>query len=272
MRLRIAIPEEHVNPAVIDAGLEAVTRLDEQLIKAGKVPLFDEALVAGRVRWQPEPPGQEHFDHAGIVNSRGWGDCDDLAPWAAATERVTGRDPSATARITRSGATTWHARVHRADGSVRDPSIEAGMGSRVSGMTTSSIGGIDAPLIAPMFGPGRGPSLAVARHGGGLFEARADLPMRAGSGYSYSATVLGYDEPSMLLHHAIAGVSSVGYLSGYCHADDLAHLFVANAIVQGATPRAALFMLQQAGGPVDADNFHRAVQVGEAIRCGGCCA
>src|SRR5437899_3720477 len=109
MRLRIAVPEQHVEPNVIDAALEAVTRLDEHMIRSGSVPTFDAAHT--QVKWRPENMGDEHFDHAETVLKRGWGDCDDLAPWKAATLRATGEDPGAVARVVPTGPNTFHALV-----------------------------------------------------------------------------------------------------------------------------------------------------------------
>lgn len=125
MRINVAIPENQVEPGVINAALEATTRLDENLIKSGAVPIFKDAKDA--VRWKPEPPGDEHFDHAAMVLKRGWGDCDDLAPWHAASLRATGKDRGAKAIVKQSGPKRWHALVQRSDGSIEDPSRAAGM-------------------------------------------------------------------------------------------------------------------------------------------------
>jgi hypothetical protein len=132
MRINVAIPEAHVSPPVMDAALEATTRLNEDLIRAGEVPTFRAAV--NKVRWRPEPPGDEHFDHAGVVLGRGWGDCDDLAPWHAASLRVTGVDKGATAIVKKSGPNRWHAVVRRSNGTIEDPSREAGMGQRANGV------------------------------------------------------------------------------------------------------------------------------------------
>lgn len=142
MRINIAVPEKHVTKPVLDGALESVTRLDEELIREGAVPTFAEGV--GSVRWQPEPPGQEHFDHAAKVLSRGHGDCDDLAPWHAASLRVTGEDPDARAIVKRSGPQRWHAVVERGDGSIDDPSREAGMGRNREGVS-----GCGLPLMRP---------------------------------------------------------------------------------------------------------------------------
>lgn len=140
MRINVAVPEAHVSAPVLDAALEATTRLNESLIKSGEVPLFDQ--VRSGIRWKPEPPGDEHFDHAGVVLGRRWGDCDDMAPYAAASMRASGEDPGATAIVKKSGPKRWHAVVQRSDGSIRDPSKETGMGQRVHG-----VHGVGLPMM-----------------------------------------------------------------------------------------------------------------------------
>lgn len=179
MRINVAVPEAHVDRPVLDAALEATTRLNEAMLEAGEVPPFHEAV--GRVRWKPEPPGQEHFDHAALVLGRGWGDCDDLAPWHAASLRVTGEDPDATAIVQRSGKKRWHAVVQRSDGSIDDPSRDAGMGQHGVGVL-----GAGLPLMshAPRSEVGTyiiRPQLAlrpVANRAGQIeaWQSRADLP------------------------------------------------------------------------------------------------
>jgi hypothetical protein len=173
MRVNVAIPEAHVKEPVLDAALEAVTTLNEALIKNGDAPTFDQALRNG-VKWKPEPPGQEHFDHAGIVADRGWGDCDDLAPHHAASLRVTGKDPGARAIVVRSGPAMWHAVVQRSNGNIEDPSEAAGMRSR------HAIAGAALPLMcAPQSGVNGAyvlrPQLALRPTGSG-WQARTDLP------------------------------------------------------------------------------------------------
>lgn len=126
MRINVAIPEAAVKKPVLDAALEAVTRLNEDLIKSGTSPTSDQLIAAG-ARWQPEKPGAEHFDHGALIASRGHGDCDDWAPLHAATLRVTGEDPGAHAIVRKSGPKRWHAIVRRSDGTIDDPSLAAGM-------------------------------------------------------------------------------------------------------------------------------------------------
>ena len=160
MRINVAVPEEQVTAPVLDASLEAVTRLNEQLISEGKVPLFDE--VRDHIRWKPEPPGDEHFDHAGVVLGRKWGDCDDMAPFAAASMRASGEDPGATAVVRRSGPKRWHAVVELSDGTIRDPSRETGMGQ------PAGVRGAGLPAM------GLGPSSAVV----GSYIMRPQLALR----------------------------------------------------------------------------------------------
>ena len=138
MRLRLGVPPQlsgQEKQAVLDAALESVTRANEGLIARG-LPLFSEAGPGRRFRWKPEPPGDEHFDLGSTVLRRGWGDCDDLAPWHAASLRASGEDPDARAIVVPSASGVpgrWHAVVERASGAVEDPSLAAGMGQRISG-------------------------------------------------------------------------------------------------------------------------------------------
>jgi hypothetical protein len=197
MRIRLAIPEEHVEPGVINATLEAVTRLDESLIRSGQSPTSHEALRGGAV-WHPEPPGDEHFDHGATIAQRGWGDCDDWAPLHAATLRATGEDPGASAIVIPSGPNLWHALVKRSDGSTDDPSEWAGMPkpkrSHVSGVgevmqvyaCDPHDGRVYQGSLLPTTGPLSihcGPSVEVRGHmiaGVPCFEGRCDMPI-AGS-------------------------------------------------------------------------------------------
>lgn len=126
MRLNIAIPEAHVDKPVLDAALEATTKLNESLLRGEEVPTFERALKHG-IQWKPERPGAEHFDHASTVLRRRAGDCDDLAPWHAASLRHTGEDKGARAVVRKSGPKRWHAVVQRSDGTIDDPSARAGM-------------------------------------------------------------------------------------------------------------------------------------------------
>lgn len=130
MRIRLGVPRDanrDEKEAILNAALESVTQADLAQLARG-APTAREGIARG-VRWKPEPPGDEHFDLAGTVLKRGWGDCDDLAPWHAASLRLTGEDPEAYAFVRPSGPNRWHAVVQRSDGRVDDPSKAAGMGS-----------------------------------------------------------------------------------------------------------------------------------------------
>jgi hypothetical protein len=137
MRVNVAIPEEHVTAPVLNAALEATTRLNEVMLDKGKLPLFRDAKDA--VRWKPEPPGDEHFDHGAMVLKRGWGDCDDLAPWHAASLRATGQDRGAQAVVKQVAPKRWHAVVQRSDGRIEDPSRAAGMPGQGSAQISGGV-------------------------------------------------------------------------------------------------------------------------------------
>jgi hypothetical protein len=196
MRIRIAIPDEHVTPEVIDPVLEAVTRLNDHMLQTGQTPTSHELIRGGAV-WRPENMGDEHFDHGGTIAQRGWGDCDDWAPLHAATLRTTGEDPGAIARVVKSGPQTFHAIVQRSDGTIDDPSVAAGM-KPLSGRPAviGSDGTIDVVACDPHDGRYYQGSLAPAvaplslhcglQHSirgctvigyGNMYEARVDLPI-----------------------------------------------------------------------------------------------
>lgn len=211
MRINVAIPEAHVDAPPLDAALEAVTRLNETLLEKGQVPTAREGIKDG-VRWKPEPPGDEHFDHAQTVHARGWGDCDDLAPWHAASLRHTGEDPGAHAIVKKSGPKRWHAVVRRSDGSIDDPSREAGMGA------PRGVSGAWLPLMSqPASVVGAyavRPQIAV-RPVRGKFQARADMPWQWRERLDEPASPTDYAITT--LHTApVASTALVGALDGAC--------------------------------------------------------
>lgn len=212
MRVKVAIPEAHVTAPILNATLEAVTRLDEQLIKARSVPTWAGALRAG-VQWRPEPPGDEHFDHAGLVMKRGWLDCDDAAPYAAGSLRAQGIDPGARAIVRRSGPNRWHAVVRRSDGSIEDPSLDAGMAPGIK----AGVFGATLPRMFSTQDRVRGevgayissPEIAlrpVHRRGKPLdWQARADLPWHWQPGQSPSDIAMASLHRSSLPDQAVVG-------------------------------------------------------------------
>lgn len=193
MRIRISVPEEHVSPHVVNAALEAVTRVNESMLASGQAPTSRDLVRSGAI-WRPEPPGDEHFDNAATIAQRGWGDCDDWAPAHAATLRASGEDPGARAVVVPSGPNMYHAIVQRSDGSIDDPSIAAGMKpvrkGKVGGPDGESIEilacdphdpsrvyeGSLLPTTSPM-SLHCGPTFAVRAAGPGIYEARCDVPV-----------------------------------------------------------------------------------------------
>ncbi len=206
MRIRLGVPE-HLSSdetaGAIDAALEAVTRAATPLVEHGRVPTFEQAVYGGKVRWKPEPPGDEHFDLPQTVLRRGWGDCDDLAPWHAASLRATAQDPQARAMVVPSGPHRWHAIVERGDGSIEDPSKAAGMPSRVSGLAS----GIAGAFWSPMFG--RRLSLAAYPLRHGRWAGRVDVPDRQDHPLVYSHLAL-CRTPARAVRQAITGVGLLG--------------------------------------------------------------
>ena len=169
MRIRLGVPTDASDDEkehILNAALESVTRADEAELARG-LPSFGDALAAGRVRWRPEPPGDEHFDLGSTVLRRGWGDCDDIAPYAASSLRANGVDPDARAIVQKSGPNRWHAVVRRSNGRIEDPSRAAGMGT-VSGL--EQYGG---PFWPAMFQDQM--AMAAMPYPGG-WAARVDVP------------------------------------------------------------------------------------------------
>jgi hypothetical protein len=227
MRLNIAIPEDHVTKPVLDAALEAVSKLDEQMIRSGESPTSLQLIDRGAI-WQPEKPGQEHFDHGGLIAGRGHGDCDDWAPLHAATLRVTGQDPGARAVVRKSGPKRWHAIVRRSDGSIDDPSLAAGMPGRGHGVSGAALPmifgaraghGVDGTVGAFIATPQLALRPLRDRHGQvESWQARADLPWhwRPGDSPADVAMVSLHRSPvsSQAIVGAVQGAFRVGLANG----------------------------------------------------------
>jgi hypothetical protein len=244
MRINLAIPEANVKAPVLDAALEAITRLNEELVRSGVSPTSDQLISAG-AKWKPEKPGEEHFDHGGIIAARGHGDCDDWAPLHAASLRVTGVDPGATAIVRKSGPKRWHAIVQRSDGSIDDPSLAAGMpgpardvgvrGAWVPVMhePTHDVGGsfIATPHLALR---------PIADRFGQLesWQARADLPWHWGPGRGPGDVAMASLHQSPVSDQAIVGAVRgayrLGTASGFAHPEHCKRLAAISAACQGA--------------------------------------
>lgn len=245
MRIQIAVPEAHVSKPVLDGALEAVTRLNESMLKKGDTPT-DQQLIAAGAKWKPEPPGQEHFDNGSVIAERGHGDCDDWAPLRAARLRVTGEDPGAKAVVRKSGPKRWHATVIRSNGLEDDPSLDAGMPgpARAVGahgawvpVMRERLHGVGGSFIAT-------PHLALRpvadRHGQiESWQARADLPWhwRPGNGPADTAMVTLHQSPvsDQAIVGAVRGAFQLGCVSGLAHPEHLKRMSAIEEAVQGAT-------------------------------------
>jgi len=238
MRVQLAIPDEHVTPEVLEPLLEAGTRLDHRLMAAGQAPTFTQALQQG-VRWQPEPPGMERFDHAGAVAGRGHGDCDDLAPMRAAELRLTGEDPAAVSKVIKTGPHMFHAYVQRGDGTWEDPSEEAGMYVPAGGVrpaATRAITRRPVPAVAMR------PSRRV-----GAWQARAEIPW-VGSAYKLSCDAIEAD-PRDAMSTAVMGCCLVGETAGLSSREHVAHLLALESAMRQAHPDELREALEQYGIP-----------------------
>jgi hypothetical protein len=223
MQVRVAIPEHAVGPATLEPALEATTRVDEHLIRTGIVPLASTAIAAG-VRWRPEPPGDESFDHGDIVWGRGWGDCDDLAPWHAASLRVTGEDPGARAIVIPSGPQTWHAIVQRSSGRLEDPSLAAGMPMPGASPTLP----IEQPMVVGAIYVGLRPS-------GRGWQSRIDVPIPT-IGCCCMSILEADQTPQQALVRGAHKAAVVGQLCGAA-VDDVSKLQALAALASGISQR-----------------------------------
>jgi len=110
--------------------LEALVKVNQQYLRTHDVP----PLYESGVRYEEEPKGTtEEFAAIPVIITRGWGDCDDLAPWRVAELRELGE--RAKLRVQwkrqRNGQKLYHIVVRRQDGSIEDPSAMLGMYDRV---------------------------------------------------------------------------------------------------------------------------------------------
>jgi len=237
MRINIAIPEQHVKKPVLDGALEAVTRLNESLLEAGQTPT-DEQLIAKGAIWKPEPPGQEHFDHGGIIAERGHGDCDDWAPLRAARLRVTGEDPGARAVVRKTGAKRWHATVIRSDGSEDDPSVDAGMRSRRPiGVHGAWLPLMQRPGVHGVGGGVRTPPIALrpvlSRDGCDIvgWQCRTDMPW---SGDAAMVSTHGSGSSSSAVVGSLLGARELAVCCGYGEPEELKRLSAIAEACEGA--------------------------------------
>lgn len=240
MRIRLGVPMDanhDEKEAILNAALEAVTRAAQSQIEHGRVPTAIQAISGNRVRWRPEPPGDEHFDLPTTVLRRGWGDCDDLAPYHAGSLRASGEDPGATAIVRPSSSGIpgrWHALVERSDGSIEDPSIWAGMHS-VDG---------DYPYKGPLWPSMFGDRLSMATYPyppGWI--ARVDVPSASmPAAYSLLSKA---KQPGPALAGACAGAPMVCGHDAY--EDDIMRVAGLHDLLVGADPREVDAALEHQG-------------------------
>lgn len=214
MRIRVAIPDKHVDAHTLDALLEGVTRAGTRQILAGDAHDFRDVLESRAIQWQPENFADgEHFDLPALTQTRKWGDCDDLGPWYAASLRASGHDPGARAVARRSGPNRWHVEVLRSNGKREDPSRWAGMRPTVSGPAT----GVHALAARPLALPGDG-AIALTRGASPtVWWARCDLPWNGRDGRSHIASLAPARSPDSAISRAVMGAlySSDGCSSGH---------------------------------------------------------
>lgn len=166
MQIRLTYPSDSLNPHTIGRALEAATSVAETQLD--KVPNIYDLIDSGAVVWRPEPRGQrfESFDTPLQVVARGWGDCDDLAPFLCAHLRQSGEDEGATPIAYPSGPNKWHCVVQRSDNSIDDPSRWAGMGRKEA---------YDVPVDRPIMGHAGKGGMVIGESSPGCYVCRFDL-------------------------------------------------------------------------------------------------
>lgn len=111
----------------IRAILEATARIDQFYLQLHHVP----PLYESGVRYMREPPNTtEEFATVPVILARGWGDCDDLAPWRVAELRQLGEKAEVRLQWKKSrrhGGRMYHVVVRRQNGEIEDPSALLGM-------------------------------------------------------------------------------------------------------------------------------------------------
>lgn len=123
MRVLITVPDDA--PSLRAALTLALAFAVRDLQANPRLP----KLYRSGVWYAREPAlGVDHFAMPSEVARQGWGDCDDLALWAAAALRLKGI--RATVDVVRSGERLWHAVVRLPNGQTIDPSKRLGMRGR----------------------------------------------------------------------------------------------------------------------------------------------
>jgi len=110
---------------VIKPILEALVMVDQLFLRKFHVP----PLYQAGVRYQREPDdGIEEFASTPKVLVRGYGDCDDLAPWRVAELRNQGERAKIRVQWRKMpNGKLYHIVVRRGNGTIEDPSRILGM-------------------------------------------------------------------------------------------------------------------------------------------------
>jgi len=107
--------------------LDALVLVNQLYLRTHDVP----PLYQSGVRYKNEPEGStEEFAAIPAIIKRGWGDCDDLAPWRVSELRNAGERAKIRIqwkRSKRTGRKLFHIVVRRANGAIEDPSYVLGM-------------------------------------------------------------------------------------------------------------------------------------------------
>jgi hypothetical protein len=161
-----------------------------------------EAIERG-AKWRPEPfLDGEHFDLGHQVTERGWGDCDDLAPYLTGSLIASGEDEGARTRIQKTGPNRYHAVVETSDGRILDPSRWAGMGKRSAPNSPGVVGSTAKPFARP-----EGGAIAVVPYRG-QWWARCDLPWSDAN--AHIASHARSRDPNVALARAVEGAVDCG--------------------------------------------------------------
>lgn len=110
----------------VQALVTATQFLDEHQIRRGRIGHIYTTGVRYRREEHETLPGVERVQTAEEAGAMGDGDCDDLAPWLAASRRVL-EGVNARAKAVESPGIGYHVVVEYPDGRIEDPSARLGM-------------------------------------------------------------------------------------------------------------------------------------------------
>jgi hypothetical protein len=130
VQIYVSVPLNSLEDIQLAANL-AHARNVELMRRYGVPPLYESGVRYAREPRAPMAPPEERFDDPWVCMARGWGDCDDLAPWRSAEREVSeGLAPGVVYPVVVPTSTGAHVLVYDArDGSFEDPSRNLGMGA-----------------------------------------------------------------------------------------------------------------------------------------------